>query len=254
MATQGAQAQRAPPSAPLTPTVVLYNPMHAKGARLEDILDEMHNASVLILVGTGCRCRSDEERVRVWRMGVWTVYEAGWLPRESMTNKSAGVTIAARSRVFPRDRLQAHFVPAPALAGRALVLRFRAPSRDVVLFGAYFPPAAAIATTQRTTDRLASWMTGVLNSFPAKPSDVCSYVPQFYNKPWNNSEARKKNAAHEDMYNLHISATPMGRPIVEAFAQVCVDLEKATAQEGTAPPSGQERSIQDVLARMNRQS
>lgn len=82
-----------------------------------------------------------------------------------------------------------------------------------------------------------------------KPSDVCGYMPQFYTKPWNIAEARKRNPQHEDMISLHISATPVGRPAVEAFALECMELEQATAQGRAAPPTGQERAIQDILTK-----
>lgn len=78
-------------------------------------------------------------------------------------------------------------------------------------------------------------------------------MPQLYKKPWNNTEAKKRNPQHEDMFNLHVAATPAGRTAVESFAKVCVDLEGAVMQEGTAPPIAQERSIQEALSKMSRQ-
>jgi len=86
----------------------------------------------------------------------------------------------------------------------------------------------------------------------ATPSDVCKYVPQLYKKAWNNFEAKKRNPEHEDMFNLFVSSTPAGRPIVEAFVRIAVEIEGATAHEGTAPPTAQEQRLQDFINKMNK--
>jgi len=86
------------------------------------------------------------------------------------------------------------------------------------------------------------------------PEMVSAYVPQFWRKAWgSNNERKKKDAQAVPMRNLHVAATPRGAEAVTAFALLAKEVEGAELQDGTAPPTKQERDMQGMIEAMQKQ-
>eukprot|EP00959_Pyramimonas_sp_CCMP1952_P202369 4231717-Pyramimonas_sp.AAC.1 len=140
-------------TAPPVPSLLVYNPLHAAGDRLLDIVAEVPNIHVLCLPGTQRQALVDcPYQVSMAQQRV--CIEAGWRAG-GFSNRAAGV-----AAVLPPGWRQQHVrrveLPPPPLQGRVL----------------YYPPRPSTATGLRQyfacCKKLSEWIAGLLRQVPAR--------------------------------------------------------------------------------------
>lgn len=140
-------------------TVSFYNPLQAIGARASEILSELRQ-DVVLVAGTQ-RKASPSLPIRASSFGASRFVEAGWRSVRD-ANKSCGVGVFLGPRLA-KAAIVGTYTPPASLQGRAIAVRLKGPSVDLMPVAMYFPPrpatSKAMAGYTRTVRGLVRWMT-----------------------------------------------------------------------------------------------
>ena len=151
-------------------TVASWNPLTLQeNGRLQEIL-ETFKVPVVALQGTKIKKGFNGDCYRVFRVGVYDVYEWGWA-RRRYSNRSAGICLALDRRYFPRCCCRVFSAPA-MLQGRGGAVRAKLAGVDLTFVVTYFPPSVMQPTHINATVKLAEWVETLITKLPNRTCPI----------------------------------------------------------------------------------